>query len=60
MKPNMAPIKITLTKDGFTVTREPCPVCGEPPFGDEYCCNHDKAALERARGRAWQEEMRRG
>ena len=29
---------IAPTKQGFAITRNPCPSCGEPPFGDEYCC----------------------
>jgi bifunctional non-homologous end joining protein LigD len=29
---------IAPTKQGFAITRNPCPSCGKPPFGDEYCC----------------------
>jgi hypothetical protein len=25
---------------GFQITRPVCVECGEPPFGDEYCCGH--------------------
>lgn len=31
---------ITVTKHGFKISRPVCIVCGEPPFGDEYCCGH--------------------
>ena len=33
-------ITITPTKHGFIIARTPCATCGEPPFGDEYCCGH--------------------
>jgi hypothetical protein len=33
---------ITKVKGGFQITRNPCVVCGEPPFGDEYACGHKK------------------
>lgn len=36
----MKNVDITPTKRGFKITRKPCVVCGEPPFGDEYCCGH--------------------
>lgn len=35
-------VKITPTKTGFMITRTPCVVCDEPPFGDEYCCGHEQ------------------
>jgi hypothetical protein len=35
------------TKRGFEITRTPCVVCGEPPFGNEYCCGHPQTTKER-------------
>lgn len=35
--------EIKPTKTGFTITRRACVVCGEPPFGDEYCCGHNQS-----------------
>jgi hypothetical protein len=32
--------QIKPVKGGFEIRRKPCLVCGEPPFGDEYCCGH--------------------
>ena len=32
--------RITKTKHGFKITHRVCSVCGEPPFGGEYCCGH--------------------
>ena len=40
-------VKITPTKRGFKVERTPCVVCGEPPFGDEYCCGHTQFLPQR-------------
>lgn len=42
-------ITIKPTNRGFVVTRIPCVVCGEPPFGDEYACGHkqDKPPVNR-------------
>lgn len=34
---------ITPTKRGFVISRPGCVVCGEPPFGSEYCCGHSQA-----------------
>jgi hypothetical protein len=38
-------VKITPTKRGFEISRASCPVCGEPPFGGEYCCGHAQRPL---------------
>lgn len=35
-------VTITPTKRGFVITRKPCVVCGEPPFGSEYACGHSQ------------------
>ena len=36
---------IKRTKRGFKISRTPCLVCGEPPFGDEYACGHRQQLL---------------
>lgn len=36
-------MNIKATKRGFDITRAACVVCGEPPFGQEYCCGHSQA-----------------
>ena len=38
----MTNVILTPTKRGFKVTRQACIVCGEPPFGTEYCCGHSQ------------------
>lgn len=38
-------VKIKKTKDGFDITRTPCVVCGELPFGDDYCCGHPQVEV---------------
>lgn len=43
VKNDTASVTITPTKRGFTITRKPCVVCGEPPFGSEYCCGHSQS-----------------
>lgn len=36
--------KLERIRGGFKITRPVCPVCGEPPFGGEYCCGHEQGA----------------
>lgn len=42
---NKAKIDITPTKRGFVMSRVACVVCGEPPFGNEYCCGHEQSTV---------------
>ncbi len=34
--------RIEPSKGGFKITRDACKICGEPPFGGEYCCGHSQ------------------
>lgn len=39
LKLKSAEVRIKKVEGGFEITRRPCQTCGEPPFGDVYCCD---------------------